>query len=177
MVTGLPSCHRATPPAHAGRSSDSRWRRASLRHRCSLFGIVVFAGEIPVLQVLETCLGRWRISPTRTKGLVHCENGQRGVGDRTADMHDGRDTWLALEQALEARDPKGWFMPDQRGGQQVHGLAEVWTADFGHVRGRMHRGPRMTWAGGTPRRGPQCAPRRKAIPLFDRRQHVGHERR
>jgi hypothetical protein len=175
--TGFPACHRATPPAHAGRSSDARGRRASWRPRGSRVGLGVCAGSRPVLHVWETCLGRWRISPTRTTGGGHGEKGPRGVGALTAARPEGRDHGRALEQALAARAPHGWGLPDQRGGQPVKGWAEGWTADGGHVRGRRPRGPRMTGAGGTPRRGPPFAPRRQARPRVDRRQPGGPERR
>jgi hypothetical protein len=104
-------------------------------------------------------------------------NGQRGVGDLTAEMQAGRDKGRSLAQALAAREPHGWFMPDQRGGQPGQGVAAVWTTELGHLRGRMHRGPRRQWAGCKPRRGPQVAHRRQARPSCDRRPQVGHERR
>lgn len=107
------------------------------------------------------------------KRLIRFEDSQGGVRNFAADMNNGRDKRLALEQPLKAGDAKGRFMPDQRGGQQINGLAQVWTADRGDLGRSMHRGSRAKLAGGKPGSGPQFAHRGEALPVFDCGEEVG----
>jgi hypothetical protein len=88
-------------------------------------------------------------------------------------MHNGRDNRLALEQLLKAGDAEGRFMPDERGGQQIKGLAQVWTTDLGDLGRSMPRGSRAKLAGGQPGSGLQVAHRREALPVFDGGEEVG----
>ena len=122
------------------------------------------------LQLLARC---WWIRIARAKGLIHFEDGQGGVGNFSADMNDGRDKGLAVEQPLEAGDTKGRFMPDQRDRQQVYGLAEVRTTNLRDCRGGMHRGARTLLTRGKPGGGPPFAPRGEALPVFERGEQVG----
>lgn len=105
--------------------------------------------------------------------LIRFADSQGGVRNFAADMNHGRDKRLAVEQPLKAGDAKGRFMPDQRGGQQLNGVAPVWTADLGDLGRSMHRGSRAKLAGGKPGRGPQFAHRGEALPVFDGGEEVG----
>lgn len=116
------------------------------------------------LQRLVRCRG---IGRARVKRLLRFEESQGGVRNFAAAMHNGRDNRLALEQPLKAGDANGRFMPDQRGGQPIHGWAQVWTADLGDLGRSMHRGSRAKLAGGKPGSGPPFAHRGEALPVCD----------
>jgi hypothetical protein len=122
------------------------------------------------LQWLVRCRG---IGRARVKRLIRFEESQGGVRHVAAALHNGRDNRLALEQPLKAGDAKGRFMPDQRGGQHIHGLAQGWTAELGDLGRSMPRGSRAKLAGGNPGSGPQFAHRGEARPVFDGGEAVG----
>ena len=126
--------------------------------------------RVSPLPRLVRCKG---IRRARVKRLIRFEDGHGGVRDVAATMKNGRDTRLALEQPLQAGDAEGRCMPDERGGQPIHGLAQVWTTDLGDLGRSMHRGSRAKLAGGKAGSGPQFAHRGEALPVFDGGEEVG----